>query len=161
MKRMKVVLLGLFLISLLYQGEGVAANVQFEIVSVNRVNTINSNAAGNRYINWAENQNENGVLIILKSKKPMFREVYSVDFSLGYEDKSGIPRSPCIGISTGMKTHENPMTWTWWLGGSVSRSWITKEKRYIGLIFSVPKRVNKFVLYDSLAIFKDIEIKGQ
>ena len=57
MKRMKVVLLGLFLISLLYQGEGVAANVQFEIVSVNRVNTINSNAAGNRYINWAENQN--------------------------------------------------------------------------------------------------------
>jgi hypothetical protein len=161
MKKLSGVFLGLLLISLIFQVEGFTASNQFRIVGVEKINSINSNAAGNRYISWGKKRKDIGLLLILKTSKPISRELYTTDFSLGFKDKNGIPRTPCIGISVGVKSPKNPKHWTWWLGGSISRSWVSKDKRYFGLIFSVPKNVNKFVLYDSIPIFKNINVKGQ
>jgi hypothetical protein len=160
-KIIKFILLGFFVLVFTCQCKGVVDNSNFKIVSVTRVDSIYSNAAGNRYIGWNKKDKENGVLIVLKSKRPMFRTIYSTDFSLGFESKSDIPRRRCLGISVGLKNSNDPKRCTWMLGGSISRSWITKDKRYFGLIFSAPKNLTKFTLYDSVPIIKNITINSK
>jgi hypothetical protein len=86
--------------------EAAAGNggMPFELVSIERVASQRSNSAANNTVYWEKDGEESGVLIVLRLKKPEQLEYYSSDFSLGYVDDVGIPRSACVGISSGVVT---------------------------------------------------------
>jgi len=101
---------------------------------------------------------EFGVLIVLKLKKPKLLEYYSSDFSLGYEDEAGIPRSACVGISSGVVTPDLVKLSSWMLAGAMSRSWARPEKPYFGVLFGVPKKVVRVTLYYASPLMNDLEL---
>lgn len=132
----------------------------FELISIERVNSVISNSAGGTAFYWRETDKENGVLILLKYIGDSNITVYSSDFSLGFEHEFEIPRRSCIGISFGDISTGNPsQNFTWMLGGAISRTWASKEKPYFGIIFEAPKSVNEYSLYYAEPLINKIEIK--
>jgi len=132
----------------------------FELVSIERINSVVSNSADGTAFYWRETDKGNGVLILLKYKGDNSITVYSSDFSLGFEHEFDIPRRSCIGISFGDISTENPsQKFTWMLGGSISRTWASKEKPYFAIIFEAPKSVNEYSLYYAEPLIEKIEIK--
>jgi hypothetical protein len=133
----------------------------FELVSTERVNHVTSNAAGGTSFYWNDTGNENGILIILKYKGDTSITIFSTDFSLGFEHEYEIPRRACIGISFGYdSTNDKPNeTLTWMLGGSISRTWASKEKPYFGIIFEGPKSVDEYSLFYAKPLIKGIKVK--
>ena len=132
----------------------------FELVSIERVNHITSNSADGASFYWKETEDENGILIILKYKGDNSINVFSTDFSLGFEHEYEIPRRRCIGISFGDTSTDNPNeTFTWMLGGSISRTWASREKPCFGIIFEGPKSVNEYSLYYAKPLIKGIKVK--
>lgn len=133
-----------------------ARGPSFEVVSVERVAYLNSNAAGGRTASWPAEGDETGLLMVIKLRAKESVEYYSSDFSLGYEDPQGIPRSACMGLSMG---HADPgiiKQASWMLGGSMSRGWASGEKPYFGLLFSVPRKVTKVSLFGVTPLAPDI-----
>ena len=155
----------LVIITLISCSNGKSDNVnktakKFELVSIERVNSVVSNSAGGTAFYWRETDKENGVLILLKYTGDSSITVYSSDFSLGFEHEFEIPRRSCIGISFGDISTEVPSKkFTWMLGGSISRTWASKEKPYFGIIFEAPKSVNEYSLYYAEPFIGKIEIK--
>ena len=137
-------------------GEPAQAQDEFEIVAVKRVDKIDSNTGRGEYIIWGEKKRENGVLFVLKYTGNTSITYFSSDFSLGYEDEAGIPRSPCVGISLGSSDPDVEKA-TWMLGGFVSRYWASKDKPYFGVIFPAPKAADKFTLFYAAAVAKDLK----
>ncbi len=132
----------------------------FELVSIERVNSVISNSAGGTAFYWKESDKSNGLLILLKYKGDSSITVYSTDFSLGFEHEYEIPRRSCIGISFGNTSTDNPsQKFTWMLGGAISRTWASKEKPYFGIIFEAPKSVSQYSLYYIEPLIEKIEIK--
>lgn len=132
----------------------------FELVSIERVNSVVSNSAGGTAFYWKEADKANGILILLKYKGDSSITVYSSDFSLGFEHEFEIPRRNCIGISFGDISTDNPsQKFTWMLGGAISRTWASKEKPYFGIIFEAPKSVNEFSLYYTKPLIEGIKIE--
>ena len=132
----------------------------FELVSIARVNTVISNSADGTTFYWKENDKSNGLLILLKYTGDSSITVYSTDFSLGFEHKYEIPRRACIGISFGQISTEAPSKqFTWMLGGSISRTWASKEKPYFGIIFEAPKSVSEYSLYYTKPLIEGIKIE--
>jgi hypothetical protein len=132
---------------------------RFELISISRVNKIESHSAGNQAFYWKDNIPVNGVLIILRLLNPEPITLFSTDFSLGYEDKAGIPRSPCIGLSFGIDNPDQILNSTWMLGGSVSRTWTSKGKSYFGILFEAPKKAKEFKLYYATPLFESLKSK--
>ncbi len=132
----------------------------FELVSIERVNSVVSNSAGGTTFYWKERDKSNGILILLKYKGDSSITVYSTDFSLGFEHEYEIPRRACIGISFGDTSTDDPAEkFTWMLGGAVSRTWASKEKPYFGIIFEAPKSINECSLYYTKPLIEEIKIK--
>jgi len=132
----------------------------FELVSIERVNSVISNSAGGTAFYWKESDKSNGLLILLKYKGDSSITVYSTDFSLGFEHEYEIPRRSCLGISFGNTSTDNPsQKFTWMLGGAISRTWASKEKPYFGIIFEAPKSVSQYSLYYIEPLIEKIEIK--
>ena len=132
---------------------------KFKIVSVFRVNTIDSHSAGNRAFYWGKDKQSSGVVIILKSLNSESITMFSTDFSLGYKDEGGIPRSPCIGLSFGVTNPDNIIKSTWMLGGSISRTWASKDKPYFGVLFEAPKKSKSFDLFYANPLFDNLQVK--
>ena len=128
----------------------------FEVVSAERVDFLNSNAAGGRTASWPADGDETGLLMVLKLSAKESVEYYSSDFSLGYEDPQGIPRSACMGLSMGLADPGIVKQASWMLGGSMSRGWASTEKPYFGLLFSVPRKVTKVSLFGVTPLAPDI-----
>lgn len=135
-------------------GEG----LPFEFVSIERVDSQRSNSAAGNTVYWDKDGADSGVLIVLKLKKPNQLEYYSSDFSLGYVDEAGIPRSACVGISSGVATTDLVKLSSWMLAGAMSRSWANLEEPYFGVLFGVPRKVSRVSLFYSAPLMKDIEI---
>lgn len=132
----------------------------FELVSIERVDNVVSNSAGGTAFYWKETDKANGILILLKYKGDSSITVFSTDFSLGFEHEYEIPRRRCIGISFGAASVDNPsQMFTWMLGGAISRTWASKEKPYLGIIFEAPKSVSEYSLYYTRPLIEKIEIK--
>jgi hypothetical protein len=132
----------------------------FELVSIERINNVVSNSAGGTAFYWKETDKANGVLILLKYMGDSSITVFSTDFSLGFEHEYEIPRRRCIGISFGTASMDNPsQMFTWMLGGSISRTWASKEKPYLGIVFETPKSVSEYSLYYIKPLIEKIEIK--
>lgn len=132
----------------------------FELVSIERVNSVVSNSAGGTAFYWKETDKANGILILLKYKGDSSITVYSSDFSLGFEHEFDIPRRSCIGISFGSTSTENPsQRFTWMLGGAISRTWASKDKPYFAIIFEAPKSISECSLYYAEPLINKIEIK--
>ena len=136
-------------------GEG---GMPFELVSVERVDSQRSNSAAGNTLYWQKDETENGVMIVLKLKEPESLEYYSSDFSLGYEDDAGIPRSACVGISMGVASVDLVKVSSWMLAGAMSRSWADAQKPYFGILFSVPKKVGRVTLYYAAPLMKDLDV---
>jgi len=132
----------------------------FELVSIERVNSVVSNSAGGTAFYWKKSDKSNGILILLNYKGDSSITVYSSDFSLGFEHEYEIPRRSCLGISFGNTSTDNPsQKFTWMLGGAISRTWASKEKPYFGIIFEAPKSVSQYSLYYTEPLIEKIEIK--
>ena len=139
---------------------GKEAEKIFEFISINRVDNVVSNSADGTAFYWKENDKSNGLLILLKYTGDSSITVYSTDFSLGFEHKYEIPRRACIGISFGQISTEAPSKqFTWMLGGSISRTWASKEKPYFGIIFEAPKSVSEYSLYYTKPLIEGIKIE--
>jgi hypothetical protein len=142
--------------------EGAAAasagdgGMPFELVSITRVDSQRSNSAAGNTVYWEKAGADGGVLIILKLRKPESLEYYSSDFSLGYEDDQGIPRSACVGISMGVASVDLVKLSSWMLAGAMSRSWASAKKPYFGLLFGVPRKVGRVTLYYAAPLMKDL-----
>lgn len=136
------------------QSEG----LPFELVSIERVDSQKSNSAAGNTVYWRKDGDESGVLIVLKLKNPEALEYYSSDFSLGYEDEAGIPRSACVGISMGVAGVDLVKLSSWMLAGAMSRSWASAEKPYFGVLFGVPRKVGRVTLYYAAPLLKDLEV---
>lgn len=132
---------------------------RFELVSISRINKIESHSAGNQAFHWKDNLPVNGVLVILRVLTLEPITLFSTDFSLGYEDKGGIPRSPCIGLSFGINSPDHILNSTWMLGGAVSRTWTSEGKSYFGILFEAPKKAKAFKLYYANPLFDSLKIK--
>ena len=132
---------------------------KFKVVSVLRVNKIDSHSAGNQTFYWDKNKQSNGVMVILKSLDSESITMFSTDFSLGYKDEGGIPRSPCIGLSFGITNPDSIMNSTWMLGGSISRTWASKDKPYFGVLFEAPKKSKNFDLFYAQPLFNNLKVK--
>jgi hypothetical protein len=168
-KMKKIVISTLFILliftTLISCSNGKNSNVNkteemFELVSIERVNNVVSNSAGRTTFYWRETDKENGVLILLKYKGDSSINIYSSDFSLGFEHKFEIPRRSCIGVSFGDISTDNPsQKFTWMLGGAISRTWASKEKPYFGIIFEAPRSVNEYSLYYSKPLIEKIKIE--
>jgi len=130
----------------------------FELVSIERVDSQQSNSAAGNTVYWEKDGPDSGVLIILKLKMPETLDSYSSDFSLGYVAEAGIPRSACVGISLGVATPDQVQLSTWMLAGSMSRSWARPEKPYFGVLFGVPRTVDRVTLYYAAPLLKDLEL---
>ncbi len=130
----------------------------FELVSIERVDSQRSNSAAGNTVYWDKEGEDSGVLIVLKLKKPELLEYYSSDFSLGYEDEAGIPRSACVGISSGVATPDLVKLSSWMLAGAMSRSWARPEKPYFGILFGVPRKVARVTLYYAAPLMRDLEL---
>ncbi|MBN2345788.1 MAG: hypothetical protein JXO51_05300 [Candidatus Aminicenantes bacterium] len=130
----------------------------FELVSIERVDSQRSNSAAGNTVYWEKEGPDSGVMIVLKLKTPELLEYYSSDFSLGYVDEAGIPRSACVGISSGVATPDLVKLSTWMLAGSMSRSWARPEKPYFGLLFGVPRKVERVTLYYAAPLMRDLEL---
>jgi hypothetical protein len=135
-----------------------AGSQPFELVSIERVDSQQSNSAAGNTVYWEKDGPDSGVLIILKMKTPETLESYSSDFSLGYVAEAGIPRSACVGISLGVATPDQVQLSTWMLAGSMSRSWVRPEKPYFGVLFGVPRTVDRVTLYYAAPLLKDLEL---
>jgi hypothetical protein len=130
----------------------------FELVSIERVDAQRSNSAAGNTVYWDQDGEDNGVLIVLKLKEPESLEYYSSDFSLGYEDEAGIPRSACVGISMGVTGVDLVKLSSWMLAGAMSRSWASAEKPYFGVLFGVPRKVGRVTLYYASPLLKDLDL---
>jgi hypothetical protein len=130
----------------------------FELVSIERVDSQRSNSAAGNTVYWEKDGEDGGVLIVLKLKESESLEYYSSDFSLGYVDDIGIPRSACVGISSGVVTPDLVTLSSWMLAGAMSRSWASAQKPYFGVLFGVPKRIGRVTLYYAAPLMRDIEL---
>ena len=130
----------------------------FELVSIERVDSQRSNSAAGNTVYWDRDGDESGVMIVLKLKEPEALEYYSSDFSLGYEDDAGIPRSACVGISMGVADVDLVKLSSWMLAGAMSRSWASAQKPYFGVLFGVPRKVSRVTLYYAAPLLKDLHL---
>lgn len=135
-----------------------SGGMPFELVSIERVDSQNSNSAANNTVYWRKDGDESGVLIVLKLKNAEALEYYSSDFSLGYEDEAGIPRSACVGISMGVAGVDLVRLSSWMLAGAMSRSWASAEKPYFGILFGVPRKVSRVTLFYAAPLLQDLEV---
>lgn len=140
------------------QAAATGDGLPFELVSIERVDAQQSNSAAGNTVYWDKDGAESGVLIVLKLKKPAELEYYSSDFSLGYEDEAGIPRSACVGISSGVATTDLVKLSSWMLAGAMSRSWASLGTPFFGVLFGVPRKVTRVTLFYAAPLMKDIEI---
>lgn len=131
----------------------------YELVSTEWVTSQASNSASQQTAYWNENQPDGGLLLVLKLKGNDSKVYYSSDFSLGYDDEAGIPRSACLGISMGVMQADQVTQSSWMLGGAMSRCWASKEKPFFGVLFSVPRTIKQVTLYLAQLSMKDIGLK--
>lgn len=134
------------------------AGMPFALVSIEWVDSQRSNSAAGNTVYWDKKGSDRGVLIVLKLKKPGELEYYNSDFSLGYEDDAGIPRSSCVGICMGVATPDRVQQSTWMLASSKSRSWARPEKPFFGILFGVPRKVKRVTLYYAAPLMRDITV---
>jgi hypothetical protein len=73
-------------------------------------------------------------------------------------DDIGIPRSACVGISSGVVTPDLVTLSSWMLAGAMSRSWASAQKPYFGVLFGVPKRIGRVTLYYAAPLMRDLEL---
>jgi len=131
----------------------------YELISTEWVTSQASNSASQQTAYWNEDQPDGGLMLVLKYQGKGSVEYYSSDFSLGYEDEAGIPRSACLGISMGVMQTDQIKQSSWMLAGAMSRSWASQEKPFLGILFSVPRTVRNVTLYLARPAMKDIGVK--
>ncbi len=132
----------------------------FDLESIERVDSQRSNSAAGNTVYWDKGGEEGGLMMVLKLKSPDPLEYYSSDFSLGYVDETGIPRSACVGISSGVADPKDIKMTSWMLAGAMSRSWASAEKPYFGILFGVPRKVNNVTLYYAAPLMKNLELSA-
>ncbi len=114
----------------------------FKVISASWTNYARSPM---KYMSWADEDEDKGLIVIVKRPTDDSLNVHSNDFALAFEESdTDIPRRPCVGISYGMKYPTEEIRWG--VLGLVSRQRINQGQPYFALLFGAPKNIKTFTL---------------
>jgi len=131
-------------------------DVKLEIAAVRWVTHASSTY---NQVFWKDNDEDRGLVVVLKKSRAADLTIHSNDYVLAFESDSDIPRRSCLGISYGMKSADEEISWA--VIGSLSRNWNKPDQPYFALLFPAPKTVNRFSILRTAPLLTGIKAPAE
>ncbi len=131
------------------------AKAEFEVVATKRVKSAQSTYNSVSF----DRADETGLVVIFKRSSATDQiTIHTNDYVLVFDSDSDIPRRPCLGLSYGMKSADEDITWAN-IGGGASRGWIKPGQEYFALLFPAPKNVKTYSVYRAAPLTAQFAVK--